>query len=312
MAYVGGAWRTSGYVWRKTENGWKTVDATRVTMTNPKEQPSLPAKTGKNESDVNQPTRYISIFRNSRELSYYRSLGDVMDKLDLNGALHDYSRFLYVCKIIQEIVEHKLLSLGSSSLTYLYNLIDNAVKLGITFLLFINNLISEYNHLIGSLTVWKDRLKHLRQCELKLTNDEVNISSENDHLQLMDIPDDCLQYIILFLSDHRDIISLSGVNKRLNYFTNESYTWRKLCQYHFRKEEIEKYSEKDYDWKSIFKILYKKYGIRQDSECKPLYLCDQCGFVYWQKYGHPCSSIIDFAGACTPLTARKLISLFST
>ena len=80
----------------------------------------------------------------------------------------------------------------------------------------------------------------------------------------------------------------------------ERRVWRELVQTHFTPEQIEFLAGERptefavnaatgvRDWRTMYKALRRKFGLREEGFAEALVLCRRCSLLYWQTIGHPC------------------------
>lgn len=80
-------------------------------------------------------------------------------------------------------------------------------------------------------------------------------------LLLLDLPKECLQKILLHMSDHRDILRFGSTCSYLHELTKDPYLWREMCLTQFTEKQLPLYvfcvELNEVDWLKIYKTCFK-------------------------------------------------------
>lgn len=251
------------------------------------------------------------------------SVSEVLNGLDMPGAVRDRKRFNYVCQLVKIIIEEKLNLLSGNGQRTLFMIIKvmiihvlrtqenvNVVrKMLVTLKKKIQESIFFYFHYIGSqklcenhlnkISKWQDILDNSNKWE-KYQQIKENIGLGNFEI----LPNDCKLEILRRLNSGIDLVNLSMCNKSLNQvISKEILMWKNLCQFHFNqsqinqrvreikrqqvKEETSQTEADSLDWKLVYFKLAKRYG-QKEVYADMVHKCMSCKCLFWKEIGHPC------------------------
>ncbi|XP_027454484.1 F-box only protein 25 isoform X2 [Zalophus californianus] len=157
MPFLGQDWRSPGWSWIKTEDGWKRCESWSRDLereTNPRTiSHSIILNSDDEEIFSNEEQEYTSKkrkkdhFRNdtdtqcfyrekwiyvhkesTRERHGYCTLGEAFNRLDFSSAIQDIRRFTYVVKLLQLIAKSQLTSLSGVAQKNYFNVLDKIVR----------------------------------------------------------------------------------------------------------------------------------------------------------------------------------------
>ncbi|XP_077926035.1 F-box only protein 25 isoform X3 [Halichoerus grypus] len=157
MPFLGQDWRSPGWSWIKTEDGWKRCESWSRDLereTNPRTiSHSIILNSDDEEIFSNEEQEYTSKkrkkdhFRNdtdtqcfyrekwiyvhkesTRERHGYCTLGEAFNRLDFSSAIQDIRRFTYVVKLLQLIAKSQLTSLSGVAQKNYFNILDKIVR----------------------------------------------------------------------------------------------------------------------------------------------------------------------------------------
>ncbi|XP_023601985.1 F-box only protein 25 [Myotis lucifugus] len=156
MPFLGQDWRSPGWSWVKTEDGWKRCEPWRQDLDRESPQRSVPHSIILNSEDdeifTSEEHGYASKkrkkdhFRNdsntqcffrekwiyvhkesTRERHGYCTLGEAFTRLDFSSAVQDVRRFSYVVRLLQLIAKSQLTSLSGVAQKNYFNILDKIV-----------------------------------------------------------------------------------------------------------------------------------------------------------------------------------------
>lgn len=159
MPFLGQDWRSPGWSWIKTEDGWKRCEPWSRELERDNNQRNLSHSIILNSDDEeifsNEEQEYTSKkrkkdhFRNdtntqcfyrekwiyvhkesTRERHGYCTLGEAFNRLDFSSAIQDIRRFGYVVKLLQLIAKSQLTSLSGVAQKNYFNILDKIVQKG--------------------------------------------------------------------------------------------------------------------------------------------------------------------------------------
>jgi F-box protein 25/32 len=279
----------------------------------------------------------------NRELSTQKSsVSEILNALDMVGAVHDIRRFNYVAKIVKLIINEKLTQLsgnGQRTLFMIVKVMLNQVIKSKENMNVMKNLLNDfkkklqnsyyyYFYYIGSQQLWEKHLSTISKWQHILeyeSNKKTNMIT-ND-FSLMSIPNDCKMEILRRLNNGLDLVNLAKCNKAFNSIvTKELSIWKSLCLFHYQQSNINltlnkantnKDSNKlvnnnELDWKSLYFRLKRRYGNRE-VYVDMIHKCNLCKGLFWKEIGHDCILSGDLEpgeeASSEPITPNKLINI---
>ncbi|XP_071482247.1 F-box only protein 32-like [Diadema antillarum] len=338
MPFLGRDWRAPGNEWVKNTSGWERIVILRENLNRHIKkiaQDRLLAKNWQLASEVNQervmwdqsrdgdlsntqfwkrskrPTfrklsQYIFLPKGrGREKTQYITVGEVLLKLDFCSALHQLSRFNYVCRFLDLVIQNHYSSLSGSALKSLFSIVEEAVNVALETKYNVNQVRQILRRLITALQmntgghiggkagwnchyqithVWLNQLKDIQYDEEE---------PRDDGLLLTDLPPECLRQIFARMQDHCDIVHTGEASKLLHQLSEEWLLWRDFCHFHFTPEQMmpvvpKNTADHEVKWKQIYKRLRVKHG-KKEVFADQLQLCCHCCCLFWMGGTHPCS-----------------------
>ncbi|CAM5131497.1 unnamed protein product [Natator depressus] len=162
MPFLGQDWRSPGWRWIKTEDGWKRCDSFSPELEDESSQLNsnishtviladddddeeeiyrtedceFAAKKRKKDHFRNKSKsqcfyreKWIYVHKEStRERHGYCTLGEAFNRLDFSSAIQDIRRFNYVVKLLQLIAKSQLTSLSGAAQKNYFNILDKIVR----------------------------------------------------------------------------------------------------------------------------------------------------------------------------------------
>ncbi|XP_035176580.1 F-box only protein 25 isoform X2 [Oxyura jamaicensis] len=159
MPFLGQDWRSPGWRWVKTEDGWKRFEPFSPALENKNNQLNdishtviltgdedeeiyttedceFAAKKRKKDHCSNNTNsqcfyreNWIYVHKEStRERHGYCTLGEAFNRLDFSSAIQDIRRFNYVVKLLQLIAKSQLTSLSGAAQKNYFNILDKIVR----------------------------------------------------------------------------------------------------------------------------------------------------------------------------------------
>ncbi|XP_059012145.1 F-box only protein 25 isoform X2 [Mustela lutreola] len=157
MPFLGQDWRSPGWSWIKTEDGWKRCESWSRDLERENNPRALTHSVILNSDDEeifsNEEQEYTSKkrkkdhFRNdtnaqcfyrekwiyvhkesTRERHGYCTLGEAFNRLDFSSAIQDIRRFTYVVKLLQLIARSQLTSLSGAAQKNYFSVLDKIVQ----------------------------------------------------------------------------------------------------------------------------------------------------------------------------------------
>ncbi|XP_044274828.1 F-box only protein 25 isoform X3 [Varanus komodoensis] len=346
MPFLGQDWRSPGWRWIKTEDGWKRCEPCSSELEdedNRLNDISHAVLLGNDEiyaADCEFASKkrkkdhcffrekWIYVHKEStRERHGYCTLGEAFNRLDFSSAIQDIRRFNYVVKLLQLIAKSQLTSLSGAAQKNYFNILDKIVCKVLEDQYnprLIKDLLQDLSSalcmlirgvgksvLVGNINIWICRLERILLWQQQLNNLQVT-KQISDGLTLSDLPLHMLNNILYRFSDGWDIITLGQVTPTLYMLSEDRQLWKKLCQYHFAEKQFCRHlilSEKGHiDWKLMYFALQKYYPIKEQYG-DTLHFCRHCSILFWKDTGHPCTAS-DPNSCFMPVSPQHFIDLF--
>ncbi|XP_053511343.1 F-box only protein 25 isoform X1 [Artibeus jamaicensis] len=157
MPFLGQDWRSPGWTWMKTEDGWKRCESWSAELARETDQRDLSHSIILNSEDKEIFTneehgcaskkrkkghfrkdggaqcfyreKWIYVHKDStRERHGYCTLGEAFTRLDFCSAVQDVRRFSYVVRLLQLIAKSQLTSLSGVAQKNYFNVLDKIVQ----------------------------------------------------------------------------------------------------------------------------------------------------------------------------------------
>lgn len=155
MPFLGQDWRSPGWSWIKTEDGWKRFDYFSHKLGDNINELGLEELDNDNKENVyvgdvcevaakkrkkdffNNNTKSQFLFQerwiyvqkeSTRERHGYCTLGEAFNRLDFSSAIQDVRRFNYVVKLLQLIAKSQLTSLSGAAQKNYFNVLEKIVR----------------------------------------------------------------------------------------------------------------------------------------------------------------------------------------
>jgi len=374
MPFLGQDPRGPGFCWHKsdTSTGWNVFETNSVILeSTPKSevrkalgaylQQVLDKKhrslyttltaAPDSKSSVKENTKWIQIgIRGSKEIHGYTTIGELIRRLDFEGATKNQLRFRYILRVVELLVFYRLASLSGSALTHLFDLIEqclNHVLVTCVEIRAVRRVLGclmaslqrqSRDHLFSSKVLWLRSIARVRHWQSALNH--ISVPRRVDFgLTLSDLPWEIQHKVAMSLTDDSDVISLSQVSPTFNSICEENSTWRNLCNVNFSKEQIAKVlsemkdgqipkeemevdettakqPEQDEElscstWKEIYFYMKSQFEPMERNYQHGLLLCKCCSILFWEECGHPCiRSHTDQPNETTQISPVKLLTLF--
>ncbi|XP_043398263.1 F-box only protein 25 isoform X6 [Chelonia mydas] len=309
MPFLGQDWRSPGWRWIKTEDGWKRCDSfspeledessqlnnnishTVILADDDEEEEEIyrtedcefAAKKRKKDHFRNKSKsqcfyreKWIYVHKEStRERHGYCTLGEAFNRLDFSSAIQDIRRFNYVVKLLQLIAKSQLTSLSGAAQKNYFNILDKIVR--------------------------------------KVLEDQHNPRLIKDLLQ------DLSSTLCILIRGVGKSVLVGNINIwicRLETILTWQQQLKNLQMNKFCRHLI--LSEKGHiDWKLMYFALQKCYPIKEQYG-DTLHFCRHCSILFWKDYhlalllkdtGHPCTAN-DPDTCFMPVSPQHFIDLF--
>ncbi|XP_056589012.1 F-box only protein 25 isoform X2 [Triplophysa dalaica] len=155
MPFLGQDWRSPGWSWIKTEDGWKRFEYFGHNLGDNINELDLDVLDNDNKENVfvgevcevaakkrikdffNNNTKSQFLFQekwiyvqkeSTRERHGYCTLGEAFNRLDFSSAIQDVRRFNYVVKLLQLIAKSQLTSLSGAAQKNYFNVLEKIVR----------------------------------------------------------------------------------------------------------------------------------------------------------------------------------------
>ncbi|XP_074905339.1 F-box only protein 25 isoform X5 [Buteo buteo] len=333
MPFLGQDWRSPGWRWVKTEDGWKRCEPFSPALEDGNSQlndishavlatwiqktmlvwKSVHIITGDDEHEEIFSTEDCEFAAKKRKKDHFRNNTD--------SQCFYREKWIYVHKestreLLQLIAKSQLTSLSGAAQKNYFNILDKIVRkvmedqynprlikdllqdLSSTLCILIRGVGKSV--LVGNINIWICRLETILLWQQQLKNLQMN-KQVNNGLTLSDLPLHMLNNILYRFSDGWDIITLGQVTPTLYMLSEDRQLWKKLCQYHFAEKQFCRHlilSEKGHiDWKLMYFALQKYYPIKEQYG-DTLHFCRHCSILFWKDY-HLALLLKDTGHPCT-------------
>ncbi|XP_026887398.2 F-box only protein 25 isoform X3 [Electrophorus electricus] len=155
MPFLGQDWRSPGWSWVKTEDGWKPFEFFGHDLRDNNKELDLDELVNENKENlhvadvcevsakkrrkdyVNNNTKSQFLYRerwiyvqkeSTRERHGYCTLGEAFNRLDFSSAIQDVRRFNYVVKLLHLIAKSQLTSLSGAAQKNYFNVLEKIVR----------------------------------------------------------------------------------------------------------------------------------------------------------------------------------------
>uniref|UniRef100_A0A670Z083 F-box only protein 25 n=1 Tax=Pseudonaja textilis TaxID=8673 RepID=A0A670Z083_PSETE len=324
MPFLGQDWRSPGWRWIKTEDGWKRSEPCSSEFEdedNPLNDINHAILLNSDEEICSTECEFAS---KKRKKDHFRNTA--------KSQCFYRENWIYVHKestreLLQLIAKSQLTSLSGAAQKNYFNILDKIVQkvledqynprlikdllqdLSSTLCMLIRSVGKSV--LVGNINIWICRLETILMWQQQLSNLQMT-KHINNGLTLSDLPLHMLNNILHRFSDGWDIITLGQVTPTLYMLSEDRQLWKKLCQYHFAEKQFCRHlilSEKGHiDWKLMYFALQKCYPIKEQYG-DTLQFCRHCSILFWKDTGHPCTAN-DPTGCFTPVSPQHFIDLF--
>nr|XP_060508776.1 F-box only protein 25 isoform X9 [Panthera onca] len=334
MPFLGQDWRSPGWSWIKTEDGWKRCESWSRELERENNQRNLSHSIILNSDDEeifsNEEQEYTS---KKRKKDHFRN--------DTNTQCFYREKWIYVHKestreLLQLIAKSQLTSLSGVAQKNYFNILDKIVQkvlddhqnprlikdllqdLSSTLCILVRGVGKSV--LVGNSNIWVCRLETVLAWQQQLQNLQMT-KQVNEGLTLSDLPLHMLNNILYRFSDGWDIVTLGQVTPTLSALSEDRQLWKRLCQYHFAEKQFCRHlivSEKGHvEWKLMYFVLEKHYPTREQYG-DTLHFCRHCSILFWKDCrlallfkdsGHPCTAA-DPDSCFMPVSPQHFIDLF--
>ncbi|XP_075412523.1 F-box only protein 25 isoform X3 [Tenrec ecaudatus] len=294
MPFLGQDWRSPGWSWIKTEDGWKRCESCSQELDSENqcninhsiilnsedeeifnneecEYTSKKRKKDHFRNDINTQCFYrekwIYVHKEStRERHGYCTLGEAFNRLDFSSAIQDIRRFNYVVKLLQLIAKSQLTSLSGVAQKNYFNILDKIVQ--------------------------------------KVLRDHQNPRLIKDLLQ------DLSSTLCILIRGVGKSVLVGNINIwicRLETILTWQQQLQNLQMTKFCRHLI--LSEKGHvEWKLMYFALQKYYPTKEQYG-DTLHFCRHCSILFWKDSGHPCTAT-DPDSCFLPVSPQHFIDLF--
>uniref|UniRef100_A0A669CV30 F-box only protein 25 n=1 Tax=Oreochromis niloticus TaxID=8128 RepID=A0A669CV30_ORENI len=314
MPFLGKDWRSPGWSWTKTEDGWK-----RIILF----------------GDVLEDNNGEIDLKDTKERHGYCTLGEALNRLDFSSAIQDLRRFNYVAKLFQLIARSQLTSLSGAAQKNYFNILEKIVRKVLEDHYnprLVKELLQDLSStlhsltihgrcvLVGNVNIWLCRLETIVKWQQELNNLQIP-KQMCTGMSFSDLPLHMQNKILYKFSDACDIINLGQATPTLHILSENNTLWKKLCHFHFsdrpfcRTLAITK--NDNVDWKLMYFTLQKHYPMKEQYG-DTLHFCKHCSILFWKDChlalllkdsGHPCTAN-DPDSCLMPISPQHFIDLF--
>ncbi|CAL9692432.1 unnamed protein product [Knipowitschia caucasica] len=350
MPFLGQDWRSPGWCWEKTENGWKRIimygqenntmdyaepcadDKEHVfvgdvcELTSVKQQKDLYNHSTKS---LFVKDKWIYVHKvSTKERQGYSTLGEALNRLDFSTAVEDLRRFDYVAKLFQLIARYQLASLSGAAQKNYFNILEKIVQKVLDDCYnprLVKDLLQDLNStlhgltihvgrvvLVGNINIWMSRLENILKWQEQLNNLQIP-KQLCSGMSLCDLPIQMQNLIMGKLSDACDIINVGQAMPTLRCVSEDKILWKKLCYFHFSDKEYHKNLVLTKNDNVDWKRMYytlKKYYPMKEQYGDTLHYCKHCHILFWQDL-HLALIFKDWGHPCTAIDPDKCLKPIS-
>ncbi|XP_075717273.1 F-box only protein 25 [Rhinoderma darwinii] len=276
MPFLGQDWRSPGWSWMKTEDGWKRCEFScdgieRNNNINLQLLSLDDGETFESESDTlvssksekeqfNNTTKcqyfyqekWIYVHKEStRERHGYCTLGEAFNRLDFSSAIQDIRRFNYVAKLLHLIAKSQLTSLSGAAQKNYFNILEIIVRKVLEDQYnpqLIRDLLNDLSSTLCILLREVGRFVLIGNINIWISRLETILSWQQQLLSLQispelgdgptlcDLPQQMQSNILFRFSDAWDIINLGEMAQSWHILSEDLHLWKELCKYHFSEK----------------------------------------------------------------------------
>ncbi|KAJ8305515.1 hypothetical protein KUTeg_016060 [Tegillarca granosa] len=272
MPYLGRDWRSPGDQWVRTREGWEKLKLWRVKVFENLNENIL-ARLMRlavlewgctKESGYFKHQPHIHFVKGiSKERKVLTSLSEAFIHLDISGAAKDIRRFSYVSKLVEILLQNKLVNMSGTSQKYLFTILDEMVnqvlkskinteriKELLTFA--VNSLKEGQHHHIGKKSRWESDVGGFTTGLYKFKRQLLTFLPQQ------------------ISEDDSDDIDWKYIYKRCVLYDNNRVQVTTITE-------------------TLAHATYKRFG-KKEVFADMLAICSHCDTLFWQSIGHPCIS----------------------
>ncbi|XP_050311898.1 F-box only protein 25 isoform X2 [Anthonomus grandis grandis] len=320
MPFYSKDWRSPGEEWVKTDEGWekkKVLEHYKQIKSKANEEDKENIDTVQ-ASSSHQPYCQVT-FKSTKEIAGFNELDEAVKRLDFRSAVRDVRRFNYVCALLDHLIGQQMTGMSGCAQKALLAMLEEVARYATTsqhnprgFRRLLNKLRALsaaersacWGAPLGSQLLWHQNTLKINRILNMGSEFQIEEPHPDSYPKLLGLPEECLREIILRLSDHRDLTAGAQSCEQIGAIVNEQRVWRELTKFHFDQRQIELAMSKEgeTDWKTVFNLLKKTYGLNEERQyAEMLSLCKYCRCLFWKSLGHPC-----IADQCPDFKARLL------
>ncbi|RXM31402.1 F-box only protein 25 [Acipenser ruthenus] len=203
MPFLGQDWRSPGWSWVKTEDGWKRFEFFNHDLEDNNTELEL-----KELQDENKENLFTG---EDCEVAAKKRKKDHFNNNAKSQFLEDQQNPRLIKDLLQDL---------GSTLCILIREVGKSV-------------------LVGNINIWICRLETILNWQQQLSNFQIP-KQVNNGVTLDDLPLHMQNNILYKFSDGWDIVNLGQVTSTLHMLSEDWHLWKKLCQYHFAEKQCRK------------------------------------------------------------------------
>lgn len=318
----------SGTNWTRTQSGWRSGEYSNDESgsTRPTFILTEQVKYRDTNNDA-QELQKLPMLHNIQGIANERrtfvSLSDAVLKLEIDTIAVQVSGFRFCAEVFRQLLKDKFGKLSGTFKTYMFKTIEKMHTEALSTELHVPVIksllqtslqsLNGPNQGIGSKVLWKKNQESVNQMISKTNKFQFTQPDEDSPLLLLDLPKECLQKILLHMSDHKDILRFGSTCSYLHELTKDPFLWREMCLTQFTEKQLPLYvfcvELNEVDWLKIYKTCLKKVKVLRCVYGNQLVLCNNCRAVFWKMQGHSCINPQDTL-SYTLMTPSDFINLF--
>ncbi|XP_061562930.1 F-box only protein 25 isoform X3 [Cololabis saira] len=332
MPFLGKDWRSPGWSWTKTEQGWKrTIFFGHELEDNNREIHLKKLCNDNNDNLFVEDMRDLAIIK--RKKDFYNN--------NTKSQFVFRDKWIYVQKgstkeLFQLIARSQLTSLSGAAQKNYFNILEKIVRKVLEDYYnprLVKDLLQDLSStlhsltihvgrcvLVGNVNIWLCRLETIVKWQQELNNLQIP-KQIYAGMSFNDLPLYMQNQILCKLSDACDIINLGQATPTLHSLSENRTLWKKLCQFHFSDKpycrNLALSKSDNVDWKLMYFTLQKHYPMKEQYG-DTLHFCKHCSILFWKDhhvallfkdFGHPCTAH-DPDSCLMPISPQHFIDLF--
>ncbi|OWF35023.1 F-box only protein 25-like [Mizuhopecten yessoensis] len=249
-------------------------------------------------------------------------LSTSIERLEITDVTLEVSGIRYCCQIFGILFEQKIGNISGTTLRLIFRVLGEVVSESLInetnislikgLLKKASNSLSDVSKATGSRSLWKRHRDIVSNLATQVEAFQYTQREDDDLPQLLDIPKECLHYILERLSDPRDLANVGTTCSYLHDLVTDRLLWQQMCLFHFTDKQLYPYiCDDEYigiDWFKAFQLCYQSHKRLRVVYANELCFCNRCRAVFWKNLGHPCRNP-DGIPSSSPLLPMEFVDM---